>query len=260
MHAVNPSLLKKLVSVQLVGAGGTGSSLFVKLINLHFTLQAFGYPGLHVTLYDDKVVSEGNLVRSSFFPADLGRSKAETLINRVNLSYGLDWRAVPEKAERVDYQADLLLACVDTRAARAQLAISVAENRHSLLYLADCGNADRFGQVLLGQPPHSKWRGGTPRLPHAYELFPDLTDLTQPEDDSPSCGTLQSLERQDLYINETLALTLANLLWKLFRDQCITHHGTYVNLETGATTPISVDPGYWRKVKRRNRRAAQGAR
>lgn len=259
MHAVDPKLLRGPVNVQLVGAGGTGSALFVKLVNLHFTLQAFGYPGLHVTLYDDKTVTEGNLVRSAFFPADLGRAKADVLVNRVNLSYGLGWRAVPEKAERVDYDASLLLACVDTRVARAQLAHSVAEDRHSLLYLADSGNSDRYGQTLLGQPPRSKHRGDTPRLPHAYELFPDLTDTAQPEDDSPSCGTLESLERQDLYINETLALTLANLLWKLFRDGGISHHGAYVNLETGATTPIGVDPVYWRKVKRRNRRAAQGA-
>ena len=259
MHQVSEGFLRGRTKVQLVGAGGTGSALFVKLVNLHHTLLAFGHPGLHVTVYDADTVSESNLVRSSFFPTDVGLNKAAVLVNRVNLSYGLEWQAVPEKVETLERGADLLLCCVDNRAARAQLAEALATGRHSFYYVADCGNLDRAGQVVLGQPGAYHVRGGQIRLPTAYDLFPALTDTTLPDDDAPSCGTVEALEKQDLYVNDTLAVTLANLLWRLYRDGCLSYHGAFVNLQSGGVTPLPVDPVYWKKVRRRNRAALKKA-
>ncbi len=47
-------------------------------------------------------------------------------------------------------------------------------------------------------------------------------------------------EHQDLFINGTIARLGANILWKLFREAVITHHGAYLNLETMKTNPIII--------------------
>ena len=194
-----------------------------------------------MTVYDDDTVSESNLVRSHFFPADVGTNKAVTLVNRANLSYGLDWEAVPEKVSRLG-RGDLLLVCVDTRAARAAIADGLKHSYQAFDYVADCGNLARIGQVVLGQPGSYHIRGGQVRLPTAYDLFPDLTDTTLPEDDTPSCGTVEALERQDLFINDSVALTLCNLLWRMYRDGCLSYHGAYINLTKWQCDPLGRRP------------------
>ena len=40
------------VTVNLIGAGGTGSQVLTCLARLDVTLRALGHPGLSVTLYD----------------------------------------------------------------------------------------------------------------------------------------------------------------------------------------------------------------
>jgi len=35
------------------------------------------------------------------------------------------------------------------------------------------------------------------------------------------------------------------MLWELLREQKITHHGIFLNLQTGRTVPLAVDPKAW---------------
>ena len=44
------------VTVNLIGAGGTGSQVLTCLARLDVTLRALGHPGLSVTLYDPDIV------------------------------------------------------------------------------------------------------------------------------------------------------------------------------------------------------------
>ena len=138
--------------VLLVGAGGNGSKLTVGLKNLHFALLALGHPGVQVTLADGDLVSESNLVRQSFYPSDVGLPKATVLVNRLNVSCGLGWEALPRHvtAEDVrDARIDLLLSCVDTRAARAG-------RGHE---------AERLGRLPRRPGQHARYRPGSARLP-----------------------------------------------------------------------------------------------
>ena len=48
------------------------------------------------------------------------------------------------------------------------------------------------------------------------------------------------LEKQDLFINSTLAQLGCNILWKMFRHGMIEHHGLFLNLETMKVNPIGV--------------------
>jgi len=51
------------VTVNLIGAGGTGSQVLTCLARLDVTLRALGHPGLFVTLYDPDIVTDANIVR-----------------------------------------------------------------------------------------------------------------------------------------------------------------------------------------------------
>jgi hypothetical protein len=50
----------------------------------------------------------------------------------------------------------------------------------------------------------------------------------------------EALEKQDLFINSSVATLAGQLLWTLMRRGRIEHHGYFVNLGTGKTMPLPV--------------------
>ncbi len=249
-HTLHPYFQDSRMPIRtlVVGAGGTGSKVVVGLKNIHQGLRALGYPGLEVVLADGDTVSESNLVRQSFYPSDVGLNKAEVLINRLNLSCGLDWRAQPQNLDRGCADAydapKLVIDCVDTRAARA----TIAGGLHRVVYHVSAGNLASTGQVVLGQPLGYYNRRKQERLRIAYELFPELCDTRIPEDDLPSCSTLEALTKQDLLVNDFAATTILNLLWQLLRHGTLTYHGAFYSLASGSVRPIPIDPDLWRRL------------
>jgi PRTRC genetic system ThiF family protein len=123
-HSVPAGLLEnRRVRVLVVGAGGTGSAIVMGLPYLDQTMRAWGHSGgLDVWMMDADAVSETNCVRQPFSLSDLGLNKATVLINRINLFWGTDWKAFPthlDKRARIgDVHPDIVIGCVDTRAAR----------------------------------------------------------------------------------------------------------------------------------------------
>ena len=92
-YLINP---QHPVTVNLIGAGGTGSQVLTGLARLDVTLRALGHPGLFVTLYDPDIVTEANIGRQLFGYSDMGLNKAQCLITRINNFFGNDWKAVPD--------------------------------------------------------------------------------------------------------------------------------------------------------------------
>jgi PRTRC genetic system ThiF family protein len=256
-HALHQALhsSRSPLRVLVVGAGGNGSKLTVGLKNLHGALLALGHPGLQVGLADGDTVSTNNLVRQSFYPSDVGLNKATVLINRINLSNGLGWEALPHYLEVADIgkvRPHLLLSCVDSRKARATLRAGI-EDYQGVIYHLDIGNTRDTGQVVLGCPVGHYNPRKRDRLRTAFELFPELTDTRLPEDDTPSRSTMEALEKQDLFINDTLVTSALALLWRLLRHGEIQHHGSFVDLKTGSVRPLPVDPALWRRLRRQGR-------
>lgn len=242
--------------VLVVGAGGNGSKLTVGLKNLHGALVALGHPGLQVGLADGDSVSTSNLVRQNFYPSDVGLNKATVLVNRINISCGLTWEALPRYLGPGDVQTarpHLLLSCVDSRRARATIQAGI-ERSGETIYHADLGNTRDCGQVVLGCPPGHYNPHKRDRLRTALELFPELVDASLPEDDTPSCSTMEALDKQDLFVNDTLVTSALALLWRLLRHGEIQHHGSFVDLKTGSVRPLPIDPRLWRRLRRRARR------
>jgi len=114
------------------------------------------------------------------------------------------------------------------------------------------GNNLVDGQIILGQSGFGRRlkNGEQPLLPTVTDLYPSIMDETIPEDDDgPSCSLAEALERQDLFIGQTIATFGLQLLWSLFRNGGVDHHGYFVNLKAGRVTPLPVDPETWKRFK-----------
>jgi PRTRC genetic system ThiF family protein len=253
-HSISPELLRRPVRVLVVGCGGNGSAITAGLPYLHQAMLVHGHRGgLDVTLMDGDVVSPTNCVRQPFSQAEIGHSKVVVLVSRVNLFWGLNWHAVPEHFSSLTSldRVDILIGCVDSRAARREIAEKVIGQRSSVWYWLDLGNHSSGGQFILGQPWNWVNKRSATRLRTVAELFPELTEPSLDNDGQPSCSAIEALDRQEPFVNATLANHALALLARLFRHGSITHHGAFVNVAGSRVQPIAVNPSTWRGLRRR---------
>jgi PRTRC genetic system ThiF family protein len=217
--------------------------------------------GLDVVMMDADAVSETNCVRQPFSASDIGQNKATVLINRINLFWGTTWTAVPNhfharSLERDhDKTPDVLIGCVDTRAARKAIEQSFTRALRGTCYWLDLGNNAASGQYVLGQPLNARNRRKADRLRTVSELYPEITDTDAGEDALPSCSAVEALDRQEPFINQTLASSALAMLAQLFRYGKLSHHGAFFNAKTGQMSALPVDPKLWSKARRRSRRS-----
>ena len=246
------------VTVFVIGAGGTGSQVATGLARMSVALQALGHPGLHVTVFDPDTVTEANIGRQLFSGSELGLNKAAALATRINRFFGFSWEAKGQRyplkasADREEPAlANIIVTCTDNTRSRMNLwrflkkhREHTSNNERSPIYWMDFGNMQNTGQVILGTVP-KKIRQPASKL---YETVESLKVITRyvkyarvkEKDSGPSCSLAEALEKQDLFINSTLAQLGCNILWKMFRNGMIEHHGLYLNLSTMKVNPITV--------------------
>lgn len=243
------------VTVNLIGAGGTGSQVLTALARMNHSLKALQHPGLQVRIFDDDVVTSANLGRQLFSQSETGLNKAVALINRINRFFGTNWKAIPAKYDQSfidrnpDSNASITISCTDSVAARFEIAgifKSMSENtyRNKPLYWCDFGNGRNTGQVILStvgnikQPASKKFKTAA-YLPFVTEEFEHLLRSTN-ESHLPSCSLAEALTKQDLFINSALADMGASLLWQLFREGMLTNRGFFLNLKDFRSQPLPV--------------------
>jgi len=261
-HTLPSDLLgQKPVRVLVVGAGGTGSAIVMGLPYLDQAMRVWGRPsGIEVVMMDADTVSETNCVRQPFSISDIGQNKATVLINRINLFWGTRWRAESSNFDErtfdriQDAPVDLLIGCVDTRAARSIIARALTRARNRTAYWLDLGNNAASGQFVLGQPLNARNRRKSGRLRTVSELFPEIIDAAVGEDPLPSCSAVEALDRQEPFINQTLASSALAMLARLFRYGRLMRHGGFFNAQSGLMSPLPVDPQLWSRTRRRVRR------
>lgn len=231
------------IDIDLVGAGGTGSDLAVRLAKMHRQLVALGAPGLSVTIWDFDSVSASNVGRQHFSPSAIGLQKAVVLAHSLNLAYGLDWKAKPRRYDHEDRceEPDLLLTCVDSAVYRAELGRAL-KDRHSDMLWGDCGNGRDIGQCVIGHAG-TPWRGE--RLPNVADLYPELADMQSADQDEPSCSAEEAMRRQEWPVNQTAAMLMAEMLWNLIRKGSLDYHGVSFTLNPLQTTPLWIDTDAW---------------
>ncbi|WP_448672498.1 PRTRC system ThiF family protein [Sphingobacterium multivorum] len=246
------------IEVCLVGAGGTGSKVLTALMEMNHSLLALGHAGLQVRLWDDDVITEANLGRQRFAECEIGLKKSVALINRANRWSGTNWKAEtvrfgmnlnsrpPQNAE-----ATIYISCVDSVQARFAMADMITNmkvsgfRRTQPKYWLDFGNGKDTGQVILStigtiQQPDSQKYVTVGRLPFVTEEFGELLRTSEQTDDTPSCSVAEALEKQDLFINSTLAQMGCSLLWNLFRYGMTEYRGFFLNLHNFRTQPLKV--------------------
>jgi PRTRC genetic system ThiF family protein len=240
-HRISEALLGKRVRVTVVGCGGTGSAITAGLPYLHQAMLAWGHPhGLDVTLVDGDKISRTNCVRQPFSESEIGLYKATVLATRINLFWGLGWRGVPEFLdEGWREETDVLIGCVDSRKSRRKITSTSAYwNCH---YWLDLGNNADSGQFVLGQPENARNKKSDLRLPTVGELFPEIIDpKLDKKDKLPACSAVEALDRQEPFVNQTLAYQALAMLARLFRYGRLSHHGGFINLATGRMVSLSV--------------------
>lgn len=244
-------LFRDRVRIAVIGAGGTGGEVVDNLCRLHATLVALEHPGLHVTLVDGDEVSASNVGRQRFSPMDVGTNKAVSLINRVNLFYGLDWEGAP-----LDWTPDmnlpkLTITATDSAALRHQVAACGQQEttrnpyglyRHNDDLWLDFGNGQYDGQAILGHLNDLNDEDVV-RLPHVIDLYPDMAD---DPNDGPSCSVEEAIRQQGFGVNGTLVHNaFASLVWPLFRHGKIKRHGLFMDAQAGSVNPLHIDPVEW---------------
>jgi PRTRC genetic system ThiF family protein len=253
LQAVNP------VQVILIGAGGTGSQVLTALARMNHTLNALGHAGVHITLWDDDVVTPANQGRQLFADCEVGLNKAVSLINRCNRFFGTDWKAVSQKFARdankafpKNSTAAIYITCVDSVAARFEVADMLMEKqqggqyRNAPRYWLDYGNSKASGQVILStigtvKQPDSQQFETVGTLPFVTDEFRELLIKSEKEHSTPSCSLAEALEKQDLFVNSSLAQMGGSLLWNLFRQGMTECRGFFLNLENFRCTPLPLN-------------------
>lgn len=223
------------IPVFVVGCGGTGSLVLHGLAKLNVAMRSLGRPELAVTAIDGDTVSAANLGRQLFYRSDLGRNKAEVLIERINFAFGTEWKAeamMLNESEKRWYHfsvPSIVIGCVDTRAARAEI-----KKRVSFGYYLDCGNGADFGQVILGELldySANAWYG---QLAPVWMVHPELFEGEDSAEDGPSCSLAEAIHKQRMFINDTAALYAMQILSELLLYGRIPAAGWYFNMTDGA--------------------------
>ena len=247
------------ITVNLIGAGGTGSQVLTALARMNHALSELNHAGLSVRLWDDDVISEANLGRQLFAESELGLHKSVALINRTNRFFGTNWKAETQKFEKDDLerlqsnmQSNIYISCVDSVKSRFDIAEILNElkmdksyYRNQCKYWMDFGNNQFTGQVLLStigniKQPNSKKYETVENLPFITEEFGELLKISEEEDNTPSCSLAEALEKQDLFINSTLAQMGSSLLWNIFRNGLTVNRGFFLNLKNFQSQPIKL--------------------
>lgn len=242
MHYLEPDLLRRTVRVLVVGCGGNGSAIAAGLPYLHQAMLVGGHPGgLQVTMMDGDVISPSNCVRQPFCQSEIGLFKAVVTVNRLNLFWGLRWEAVPENLNEQSKvgEFDIVIGCVDTRAARRTIRTCIEGRQSRVAYWLDLGNLSDRGQFILGQPLNARNRRRKGRLRTVAELFPEILSEDLP-DDGPSCSAAEALVRQEPFVNALLAQHTLAFLAHFFRYGDIEHQGAFINSAANRVQPVSI--------------------
>ncbi len=259
IHFAAPVIINPvdIVSITIIGMGGTGTRLIQELVRMNIMLLKLGHIGLHVTVMDGDKISSSNIGRQFYYKEDIGEFKAETITKRINRNFGFNWFSINKNfyyhanlmSNNLMY-SNIVVSCVDVIEPRIQLNNLLKKvssdgyhDSDETFYSIDCGNSFNQGQVICGtvkniKQPIMKNLITVPKLKGIFEIFNTETieKAKEGEDQQASCSTFEALQRQDPFINSMIATLAARIIWNLIKEHQLTEHGYFVNLEE--STPI----------------------
>lgn len=227
------------ITISLIGCGGTGSLLIPRIARLDHYLKAKGLPGIHLSAYDDDCFELKNVGRQQCTPFDVGRNKAFSTIEKVNLAYGLQWEAFDYRALQMP-KNNLIITAIDNIDMRNLIHTRIANIRKrkqrikpneidykTPLYWLDTGNGKDFGQVVLATINTLKKQS---LLPTVIDLFGPLENSDSLEaQQTISCSQTPISETQDLFVNDAIAVDAIQMIQNLLTKPALNYQGMVSN-------------------------------
>lgn len=292
---VLPKEFSKL-KIYLVGVGGTGSFAAMNIARLAFEMRKVG-KAVDMTVIDPDIVERGNIPRSNFCAAEIGRFKAQTIAERITLAWGLEVAYANEKLAYEKHikpdrnghkELTVLIGCVDNHQARREIHRALSEaNRYNSHNAPECwwvdgGNGKFSGQVLIGSEVKSEklvnhFSSSTicKKLPAPSLIHPELLENQEIPSRRVSEERLSCAERirrgeQSLNINSRVAVEIGEMLTELLLTNSLRRFASYFDLESGTSrssycTPEIIDEALRQaethkpKLKRRGKSNGAGA-
>ena len=257
---VLPKEFSKL-KIFLIGAGGTGSFAAMNLARLAFELRRIGKT-IEITVIDSDIVESGNIPRSNFCAAEIGRFKAQTLAERITLAWGLEVAYANEKLKFEKHikpsrngfkELTILVGCVDNHLARREIHRALEEsnkyNSHNApeFWWIDGGNGKSSGQVLIGsevkkEKTENHFTSSTicKKLPAPSVIHPELLEnlgipARRESAERLSCAELIRRGEQSLNINQRVAVEIGEMLSELLLTNSLRRFAIYFDLESGTS-------------------------
>jgi PRTRC genetic system ThiF family protein len=248
------------VKFYLVGAGGTGSFAAHALARLCFEMNLRGKISELVIIDPDRVEA-GNIPRSNFCAAEIGRFKAQTLAERITLAWGLEVAHVNDLFDCEEYlktgrsdrrQIRILVGCVDNHIARREIHRALHKSdRYSSdapdTWWIDGGNGKSSGQVLIGSATaritpekHFSTPSICRSLPAPSLIHPELIEkqklpVKSQIAENLSCPEMIRLGDQSLNVNQRVAVEIGEMLTELLLNSSLRRFATYFDLESGTS-------------------------
>ncbi len=243
----------------VVGAGGTGSFVVAALARLIFELKQQQNKSAEILIVDPDVVENGNIPRSNFCFAEVGRYKAQTLAERVSMAWGIETSFSCEKfdAEKhlknsnSDYRnLMIIVGCVDNYLARREMHRALDEFRSygdaPRVWWVDGGNGKESGQVLLGSTtkplkPEQYFTGTSicRALPSPSLQHPDLLEPEKLHAPSEiSCPERVRMGEQGLNVNQRVSVEIAEILSAMLITRSLKRYAVYFDLESGTSRSV----------------------
>lgn len=247
----------------VVGAGGTGSFVVPAISRLIYELKQRQNKSAELLVVDPDIVENGNIPRSNFCFAEIGRYKAQTLTERVSMAWGIETSFSSEKfdpekhlkSSNSDYRnLTVIVGCVDNYLARREIHRALDEFRsygdQSRLWWIDGGNGKTSGQVLLGSTtkrlkPEQYFTGTSicRALPAPSLQHPDLLEPESiTRSNNVTCPERIRLGEQGLNVNQRVAIEIAEMLSSLLLTRSLKRYAVYFDLESGVTNSVYTAP------------------
>lgn len=247
----------------VVGAGGTGSFVVPALARLIFELKQQQNKSAELLIVDPDVVENGNIPRSNFCFAEVGRYKAQTLAERVSMAWGIETSFSFEKfdpdkhlkSSNSDYRnLTIIVGCVDNYLARREMHRALDEYRSYgdalRVWWIDGGNGKTSGQVLLGSTtkrlkPEQYFTGTSicRGLPAPSIQHPDLLEPEKlPVSSEISCPERVRMGEQGINVNQRVAVEIAEMLSSMLLTRTLKRSAVYFDLDSGTTRSAYITP------------------
>jgi PRTRC genetic system ThiF family protein len=283
------------LKIYLIGAGGTGSFAAMNMARLAFEMRRVG-KAVEMTVIDPDIVESGNIPRSNFCAAEIGRFKAQTLAERITLAWGLEVAYANEKLSYENHikpnrnghkELTVLVGCVDNHHARREIHRALSEaNKYNSQNAPECwwidgGNGKSSGQVLMGsevkrEKPENYFSSSTicKKLPAPSVVHPELLENQEiparraEKSERLSCAERIARGEQSLNINSRVAVEIGEMLTELLLTNSLRRFATYFDLESGMCrssycTPTHISEALKQaetnKTKTKHRSKANGA-